>query len=211
MQKIGVLLATQYFLNFLKMPATNPKHLANAVGYLYVAPYNAQAVIPEFKEDGSNVKEVFQAVETAYPNTSWKRVSSIVGLQISEDFSADKNEVITDDNGLIYASVKKALSIKATWYESKNPEVLAIISGVNTKKDTTDLYSGYVVQRGELPQFVVKIEGKINGKTELYYITQATVGGQVITQFKKNSGEVQGSEIEITASDAGIFVKKTFE
>lgn len=196
------------------MPAVNKKHLSKAVGYLYVAPLNETATIVRPTDNGSNAKEVFTAIETAYPEANWQRVASIVGLQISEDPAADKQSVITDDTGLIYASAKRSVKITATWYESKNPEVLTTLIGVGSVKDPktgtpNDIYSAYELKRGELSRFAVKIDGLIDGtKKEKYYIVDATIAGQIITQFQKNDGSLEGSNIEIEASEGGFFAKK---
>lgn len=196
------------------MAAINKKHLNDTVGNLYVAPITTASTLVTPLGDGSNAKAVFDAFETTYASGVWKRIASITDLEISEDFAAEKQETETDDTGLIYSSSTRKASIKATWYESKSPEVLAILTGIPAVKhpnsgSATDNYTAYNLESAELPRFAVKIEGLRKGqKAETYYISDATIGGQIITQFLKKKGGLEGSSVEIMASDGGFITKK---
>lgn len=195
------------------MAPVNKNHLNRSIGHLYVAPINAGATLVKPLDDGSNAKEALTAFETAYSEDKWIRVASIVGLEISEDFAANKTETITDDTGLINSFAKTEAIIKAKWYESRNPDVIATIAWVNAQKDpktgtATDLYIAYNLTNHEVPRFAVRVDGLIGGKKEKYYFSDATISGQIMTRFLKHSGELEGSDIEIKASEGGFVLKK---
>jgi len=194
------------------MAAVNPNDLSISTGYLYVAPINTTATIESLAEDGSNIADVITDFEAAYPTNAWKRLASIKDLSIEETPAGDKKEVITDDTGLIFTSAKAGATVKATWYESKNVDVGEILTGISsvTQVDgaNTNNLIGYKITNRVLPRFAVKIQGTRGTKIEQYYISDATIGGSLITQFLKSDGEPQGSSVEITANEGGMILKK---
>lgn len=193
------------------MAALNKNHINDSVGYLYIAPVNDSATLTVPDEDGTNSAAVLTAFETAYPTAQWKRIASITGLSLEEEPAADKQEVITDDTGLIYSSGKAEAIVKANWYESKNPEVQAILTGINAVNvvtgTDTDSVTAYNIKNRSLPRFAIKIEGIRGTRKEKYYVSDGTISGQIITQFLKADGAPEGSSVEMKASEGGFVIK----
>lgn len=196
------------------MSATNAKNLPTSVGLLYVVPINTGATIPALATDGSNVDDVYDAIKTAYPTSTLKRVASIKDTQVAEEPSANLVEVLVDDgNGKIFGTVKPNAKITATWYESKNVDVREILTGIAAVTITESLVdydlTGMQKATRTEPRFVaVIIATREDGKVEEYWMTDAKVSGEVITAFLKSSGEPTGSNITLELNDGGVFVRK---
>lgn len=197
------------------MAALNKNHLNDSIGYLYIAPFDTSATLTAPDATGSNAAEVMTSFESAYPESKWVRLASIKGLSLEEDPSTDKKEVITDDTGLIFTSAKAGATVKATWYESKNPDAKKILTGISavnvvtgsSPNEQTDAVTAYAISNRSLPRFAVKIEGIRGNRKEKYYISDATISGQIVTQFLKAEGEPEGSSIEMKASEGGFVIK----
>ncbi len=196
------------------MTATHAKDLPTSVGLLYVVPINPSANLPALATDGSNVDDVYDAIKTAYPTNSLKRVASIKDTQVAEEPSANLVEVLVDDgNGKIFGTVKPNAKITATWYESKNVDVREILTGiaaVTVTESSIDYdVTGVEKKTRTEPRFVaVIIATREDGKVEEYWMTDAKVSGEVITAFLKSAGEPTGSNITIELNDGGTFVRK---
>lgn len=189
------------------MAAVNKTALPTQVALLYVAVLPATG-ITALNASGSNAAAVITSVETVVA-TGWKRLASLMNTKLSRDLSKNRKEILTDDTGTIWLSTIEDIGIDATWFESKNPDALALLTGIVSTTATGTISSGTIIATRELPRLITKIVTVADsaGKFDVYYLIDSSVDGTLLTSFLKYDGSFEGSNIKFNMNRGGTFVQ----
>ncbi len=108
------------------MAATNEKALGKYPWLVYVWEYTSD--IPALLDDMSNANAVTAYIDS---NIVFKRLASVIDVQVSTNLNADVVEVVTDDNWTIYKATTPEVKITWQWYESWEVDTVKTITGQN--------------------------------------------------------------------------------
>jgi len=108
------------------MAATNERALGKYPWLVYVWEYTSD--IPALLDDMSNANAVTAYIDS---NITFKRLASVIDVQVSTNLNADVVEVVTDDNWTIYKATTPEVKITWQWYESWEVDTVKTITGQN--------------------------------------------------------------------------------
>jgi hypothetical protein len=129
--------------------------------------------------------------------------------------SKNKQEIITDDNQLIWQSTIEDIMASATWFETKDPNVLQVLTGITSAVTGTapsQVFSaGAVVSPRAVPRLVTKIVtvADASGNSDTYYLIDSHVDGEIVTSFLKQDGSFEGAPVKFMMNRGGTFIAQT--
>ena len=161
------------------------------------------------QDDLSNI----EAVKTAVDALTFTRISSIVDLQVEEDYS-EQIKIETDDNGVIYTSSNPGVKISWKYYEISDPEVLTTMVNKIKVAVTGWEFVWNTLKNTEIPALIVRITSTdpVTTKIKQSYCIDATFGGALVNGFLdvKRAGDLPNSNFEFTGNTGGwIFTYRT--
>jgi len=182
------------------MSATVEKNLNKNAGIIEIV--KLPAGFSPLLDDLSNV----EAVKTAVDWLTLTRISSIVDLQVEEDYS-DQIKIETDDNGVIYTSANPGVKISWKYYEISDPAVLTEMVNKIKVAVTGWEFVGNTLKNTEIPALIIRITSAdpITSKIKQVYCIDATFGGALVNWFLdvKRAGDLPNSNFEFNGNTGG--------
>lgn len=175
---------------------------------MFIAPFDGQKTDPA--ADGSDVKTIMQDI---IASNTFTRVGSIIDLNLSEDFAANTVTVEADecDTGEICRQCTPEVTIEATTYECKNPQMLNYITGVDVFADGSELYSGYKITAGTCPRVIVYIEtcADEDGRVDRIMLVDAFFNGAMVSNLVNivRAGGLEGSPLSFLGAKGGCVLR----